>query len=203
MAVFDQELETIRLAVGVIQREAVRAAQKWAKTVPAEIKALFDAERYADQGGTLRRLGSIQPRWKARKIALGLDPRRGHASLGISRSLGRTNLVQNTDNGFDISALRAARGVTTKYPRGVRTPGFRRVNVSDYIVHYAAQKAIGFLSLSADQRFDLEQVVLKAIEPMVANLRKSAARSGQRSLALDVEVNLGRVGVSVATRAIA
>ena len=203
MAVFDQELETIRLAVGVIQREAVRAAQKWAKTVPAEIKALFDAERYADQAGNVRPLGSIQPRWVARKVALGLDPRRGHATQGISRTLGRPSMVANTESGFDIDVLRAARGVTTKYPRGTRTPGFRRVSVVDYIVHYAAQKATGFLSLSADQRFDLEQVVLKAIEPMVANLRKSAARSGQRSLALDVEVNLGRVGVSVATRAIA
>lgn len=202
MATFDQELETIKLAVERIQREAVRAAQKWAKKLPSEVQALHSSERYADQAGSVRPLGKIQPRWVSRKVALGLDPRRGHASLGISRALGSPRLVQNTPSGFDVDALRAARGITTKYPRGVRTKGFRRVNVGEYIAWYAAQKAVGLVSLTKEQRQSLENTVLKAIEPLITGLRQSAARTGQRSLALDVEVNLGRVGVDVETRAL-
>jgi|GEM_PF-3077968 len=202
MAEFDQELQTIKLAVDAIQKRAVRAAQKWSKGVPKQMQALFDAETYADASGETRILGDYGMAWRARKARLGLDLRKGHASLGISRALGRPTLVANEAEGFSVDALRAARGVTTQYPRGVRTPGVRRVGVIEYIILYAASKAPGLVGLTAKQRADLEKAVLEAIKPLVENLRRSAARTGFRSLALDVEVNLGRIGVAVETRAL-
>jgi len=202
MAEFDQELETIKLAVDTVQKRAVRAAQKWAKQVPKQMQSLFNAENYAGGDGSISPLGSYGPRWGARKAALGLDLRRGHASLGISRALGRPTLVANESDGFSVDVLRASRGVITQYPRGKRTPGVRRVGVIEYVLLYAKSKANGLGNLTDAQKADLDKTVLAVIKPLIENLRRSAARTGFRSLALDVEVNLGRIGVAVETRAL-
>lgn len=194
---FDQEMETITLVVDRIEREAIRAAQRWSKRLPAEMKQEFDRELYADRAGNVLRLRSNTPGWQAYKARRGLDRRRGHATLSLASALGTDRLVSNTPRGFDVDVMRAVVGRTAVYPSG---QGVVRVPVSSYAQDYARQKAPTLGQLNTDQRRSLEKAVLGAIRPLVRALQSSVAPAGQGALTVAVTAGLDSIGLRVATR---
>lgn len=195
---FDQELETIRLVVERIQREAVKAAQRWATSLPADMRRQFDRELYADQAGNVLELGRISPLWRATKASFGLDRRRGHATLSLAAAIGSSRLVKNTRDGFDVDVLRATQGRTAVYPQ--EGGGSVRVPVASYVTDYANRKARTLGQLSTQQRASLERAVLRSVEPMIRALRSSVAITGQRELSVTAETQLATVGVRAETR---
>lgn len=197
---FEQELQTIQLVVERIEREAIKAAQRWAKAnLPAEMRRMFDRELYADLSGRVLELGRISPGWRAFKARFGLDSRRGHATGALAAVMGSQRLVKSTAKGFDVDVLRASAGRTTTYPSD---EGPRRVTVSGYVQDYARRKAPTLGQMSTQMRNELERAVLKSVEPLIRNLRSSVAITGYRQLTATVETSLNTIGVRAGTRAL-
>lgn len=134
--------------------DAIRAIRKQGRIEHRNMYAMFENERYAGVDGVVRRLGSISLAWVARKLMLTGEPRRGHFTQGIARSIKSRRAFIVQDGGFDIDIT--APNITTRVPgalkkkrRGKRK--HKRVLVNAYLSYYARAKAPGLGSLSTQQ----------------------------------------------------
>lgn len=178
------KLNQFRKQAASAGKRARAAMRKQAKDVEVPIShARYSVRlKYADATATIRPLGSISSRWRRRKISLGLDPRRGHAAQGISRTMKSRSLIQKTKSGFVVDLLAPAKTVR----RRVSKKKVIRQSVSSYILKYAARKAPGLGNFSKQQLARIAKAGRDALGKQFSKIADLTVVGGTATLKLHV-----------------
>jgi hypothetical protein len=176
---------------------AIREAQKQGRLVHRQYAKDFEREVYHNVTGR-RRVRGYSTTWGFIKARLGLDPRRGHAGLGLEKVTRSPAGFVRHKHGFTMDYLIPARQTFTVTSRRSRIVKARRVMVAKYINHFAAKKAPGFGEMSKADTDRITRAAGKVLATRVAKVQQAAARTtavGQKYVT-HVRLQLKRLGIA-------